>query len=244
GAALLHLHDSSILEKWKKSGIEYVNVIPVDNPLADPFDFELAGIHILKTADIAVKVIERQDPYESVGVFAKVNNKLRIVEYSDLSDIDKTSLDNNGRLIFPLANTGIMSFSIKFIEMNIDKISSIPWHLALKKTKLLDKNEKVWKFERYIFDLFMFTDAISIIKCDRSSCYSALKNAEGDKSVHSVARDLSIRFKQIYEELSGLSAPDREFELASEFWYPSQEMIDYWKDKPLPNQNYIDAYPL
>ena len=244
GSALLHLYESTVLEKWKKLGVEYVNVIPVDNPLANPFDFELAGIHILKIADVAVKAVERQDPHESVGVFAMMNNKLHIVEYSDLSDIDKTAVDSKGGLKLPLANTGLMSFSIKFIEEHVDKVASIPWHLALKKTKLLDQDEKAWKFERYIFDLFIFTDAIYIIKCDRSYCYSALKNAEGDKSVNSVARDLSIRFKQLYEELSGLHAPDREFELASEFWYPSQEMIGYWKGKPLPNQNYIEAYPL
>ena len=45
GNALHLLHHSGLYERWRADGVEYVNVVLVDNPLADPFDAELAGYH-------------------------------------------------------------------------------------------------------------------------------------------------------------------------------------------------------
>ena len=43
GYALHLLYQTGIVDKWRDSGVEYVNVLPVDNALADPFDAELIG---------------------------------------------------------------------------------------------------------------------------------------------------------------------------------------------------------
>jgi UDP-N-acetylglucosamine/UDP-N-acetylgalactosamine diphosphorylase len=247
GAALLDLYRCGILNSWEEVGIEYINIIPVDNPLAEPYDFELAALHAAQGADIAVKAVERSCPLEPVGVLLAINGKLHIVEYSDMDQADKSALDKNGALLFPLANTGLMSFSIEFIKKNICKMSTIPWHIALKNPRLPYggvTEQMVWKFEQYIFDLLPFAQNARVIKSERSFCYSPLKNSVGDKSCATVARDLISRYKQIYEELSGLAAPNCDFELAPEFWYPSENFRKYWKARPLPNKKYINSYPL
>jgi len=49
GSCFESFFKSHVGEQWQKSGIEYLNIVLIDNPLADPYDFELLG-HLLETA--------------------------------------------------------------------------------------------------------------------------------------------------------------------------------------------------
>jgi UDP-N-acetylglucosamine/UDP-N-acetylgalactosamine diphosphorylase len=43
GSLLKLFYQSGIYQKWKEQGIRYLSLNPIDNPLNDPFDFELTG---------------------------------------------------------------------------------------------------------------------------------------------------------------------------------------------------------
>ena len=68
GHSLLTFARSAILKKWKEQGIEYLHVILIDNPLADPFDAELVGFHHQQGVEITLKCTEKSSPDEKMGV--------------------------------------------------------------------------------------------------------------------------------------------------------------------------------
>jgi len=46
--------------------------------------------------------------------------------------------------------------------------------------------------------------------------------------------------REIFKKISGTTPPERPFELAPAFYYPSEELLKQWKGRPLPNQGYIE----
>ena len=244
GKALFHFRNSGLLTSLKKIGVEYINVIPVDNPLADPFDADLIGLQEEEKAEIALKVVERESAQESVGIVASFGGQIRVVEYSDLEEKVRGEKQNYNSLRLPLANIGVMSFSFAFIERSALQMDQIPWHLAYKDAHLHSFIKKMWKFEYFIFDVLPLAQSISIMKACREDCYSPLKNAVGDKSLLTVQNALLKKYQKIYSNLSGLKAPDRVFELDPMFWYPTEEMGLYWKNRALPEKTIIDPISL
>lgn len=249
GKAFLYLSRAGLLENWEKQGVEYINVIQIDNALADPFDVDLIGLHEEFGSDVSLKVVERASAEETVGIIASFNGSVRIVEYSDLTKEERSASDDKGRLKLALANTGLMSFSLKFISSHLKEMEGMPWHLAYKSASVYDKEEgyhqkKMWKFEYFIFDLLEFAKKVAIVKGNREECYSPLKNASGDKSLAVVQSDLLRNYKRLYTVISGCRAPDREFELDTAFWYPTDEIKNRWKNKPLPEKTYIELESL
>ena len=244
GKALLHLKNSGLLKQFQSQGIEYINVIPVDNPLADPFDADLIGLQEEQKGEIALKAVERESAEESVGIIASFSGQIRVVEYSDLDKEARSKKDDQNRLSLPLANIGIMSFSVAFIQRCALQMEQIPWHLAYKDAHLYSSLKKMWKFEHFIFDLLPLAHSVSIMKGGREDCYCPLKNAAGDKSITTVQNALFKKYQKIYSDLSGLKAPERVFELDPMFWYPTEEMRSYWKNRPLPKKQSIEPMSL
>ncbi len=192
GKALELLYRTGIWEKWKKKGIEVVQVMPVDNPLADPFDPELLGVHLQGNFELVLRAVERSHPGEKLGVLGLSNHRLYIREYSELSP------ELQG-LHFSLGNTGIFSCAIDFIK----KIQGepLPWHLARKSGKRItvvdgkvsEEAIETLKLETFIFDLFPMAETFKIILSNRKECFAPLKNAVGKDSLETVADILKHR---------------------------------------------------
>lgn len=195
GKALFHLHNSSIWAKWRERGIEYIQVVPVDNPLAKPFDGELLACHETSHAELVLKCIERVNPEEKLGVIVVKDGQLMIREYSEVSTEVKTGQLPDGRLRYYLGNSGLFSCSMDFVERMAEADFSMPWHLAHKQGECLVETpegwttEKVWiwKFETFIFDLFPSAHSYQIIVGDRKQCFAPLKNLTGPDSPETVA---------------------------------------------------------
>ncbi|NDD58632.1 MAG: hypothetical protein EBZ47_05165 [Chlamydiae bacterium] len=250
GKVLLWLAQSGLLSKLEAQGVEYLNLIPVDNPLAHPLDPSLAGLHETTGCEIALKVMQREDSAEPVGLVASLEGQIRIVEYSDLDESVKSKRDLSEGLLFPYANTGMMSFTVSFIKTHLSDFTGLPWHLAYKSACIFDpvhktqSEKKVWKFENFIFDVFCFSKSIQMIHCVRADSFSPLKNVSGANSIDSVSSDLLKYYKKIYANLSGLPVPEKKFELAPEFFYPSESLKKQWRGRSLPSCDYIEAIPL
>lgn len=200
GKALFHLYKTSIWEKWREKGVEYIQVVPIDNPLAEPFDGELLACHMEDHLDLALKCIERVDPEEKLGVIVEKQGKLMIREYSEVSDSVKTGCTGE-RLTYYLGNSGLFSCSMDYIERMVEGAFEMPWHLAHKRGKRLVSTPNgwepeeawVWKFETFIFDIFPYADSFKVIVGDRKKCFAPLKNLSGADSPEIVAEALMNR---------------------------------------------------
>lgn len=177
GKALKNLFDSGVWKVWKANGVEVVQVIPVDNPKAEPFDGELLAIHEEEQVDLVLKCIRRDSPKEKLGVIGEERGKLMIREYSELTE-------RMQGLGFPLGNTGLFSCSMDFVARAARV--ELPWHLAHKQAGAV----WIWKFETFIFDLFPYANSFKVIISERKNCFAPLKNRSGPDSLETVAKAL------------------------------------------------------
>lgn len=229
---------AGLWEDWKNLGIQYINVILIDNPLADPFDAELIGFHTRKHAHITVKCTQKVQPEEKVGVMVREGEHARIIEYSELSDIEKYSM-LDGRLKYCCANLSLFCFSMDFAGSVVEKHPHLPLHKAWKATKYVNemgvtqasKSAIAWKFEHFIFDLTRYTSKVAALLYPREACFAPLKNYSGQDSITSVQMALQKRDRDIYQAVTGLSPPQHKFELAPEFYYPTADLLAKWKGR-------------
>lgn len=229
---------AGICKKWKESGVQYIHVIVVDNPLADPFDAELYGYHSRTGAEATIKAIMKIDPLEQVGTIVSKRGRPRVVEYSEFPKEELVARNDDGSLRFPLANISLLCFDIDFIDrMGQKKDVSLPWHLARK----LTDGKMIWKFETFLFDLLEYTEKSEVLVYPRETCFAPLKNRSGESSFETVKSALLASDKAAYLKVTGIPAPDKSFELDQSFYYPTNQFLEKWKGKALPDGEYIDA---
>lgn len=222
GSALSLFYQSGIWHQWKERGITCVHVIPVDNPLADPFDCKIEQ----GDADSVVQMILRISPEEKVGVVVQENDKIKIIEYTEFHNTSEQ---------FKFANSGLFSFSMSFIE-RIQGIM-LPLHRHSKTIKLNGEIKEIYKYESFIFDLLSFSEKTRLLLYPRGYVFSPLKNLN---DVAIVQDALYQRDRRQYTLISGLIPPERIFELDQRFYYPTQKLVDKWKGRELPDNSYIE----
>ncbi len=245
GRALFHFYESGIYDRWKKTGIEYVSLMVVDNALADPFDAELIGHHILQKQDITMEAIARKDPYERLGVIVEQNEHLSVIEYSEISDQERQARSADGSLLHPVGNISFFIISMDFIEKAVDHIRSLPLHKAFKQIPEEIRiahalpEQKIWKFEYFIFDILALTKKAQVVIAPREECFAPLKNKEGSDSKETVQELLLQRERKLLEEVAHVPTHNLVFELSPAFYYPTALLQEKWQGK-LPETDYID----
>ncbi|MFZ0564916.1 MAG: UTP--glucose-1-phosphate uridylyltransferase, partial [Chlamydiales bacterium] len=231
GEVFSRLCESGIWQKWEKMGVQMVNVLPIDNPLAAPFDQELFGFHARHQCEVTIKAAMRQESQEEVGVIGSQRNKPIVTEYSEMTESSlKKSL---------IANLGLYCFSMSFI----DKVKnlSLPIHRAKKNVNRMGETVKAWKFEKFIFDVLPASDHSEVWLYPKERCFAPLKNFQGPNNIDAVQAALLSLDRHVYLNISGVEPPpDQAFELAAEFYYPTCVQLAKWEGQPLPNQPYIE----
>jgi UDP-N-acetylglucosamine/UDP-N-acetylgalactosamine diphosphorylase len=223
GYSLHKLMESGIGKQWKEQGIESVMALPIDNPLADPFDAAFCGFHHRRQNEATLKAIERKDKHEKVGVIVRKQNRIAVQEYSEIpSDFEA-----------PLAHINLFCFSLAFIEKM--PAVDLPWHLAHKK----HGSRMVWKFEKFLFDVLTHTEKTGILVYPREDVYAPLKNLEGPHSVETVRRSLADFDRRLLSGLVQMPLPSHLFELDPAFYYPTPGLKKQWQGKKAPDSNYI-----
>lgn len=245
GSSLRHFVDSGIWEEWYQQGVRYLNYVLIDNPLADPFDAELFGYQHKQGADVVVKCTPRRDSQEKVGILIKHEDKVKVIEYSELPEEERTGTLEDGSLKHVCANLSLFSFSMDFVKTAAK--TQIPLHVAHKAVKTLTaegstiqaKEPNAWKFEEFIFDILPLALKVKALLYPREECFAPLKNAEGDASLSTVHAALQARDRQQFQKISEAEPPDRPFELSQQFYYPTPELLEKWKGMTLPKEEYI-----
>lgn len=236
GSCLSQFYKAGIWEKWHKEGVKFVNVVLIDNPLADPFDAELLGFHCRQQDEITLKCTEKRDAEEKVGVLIKQQGHPRVIEYSELSPHERNALSSDGGLKHRCANLSLFCFSMDFIRRTADKTQEMPLHCAWKASRCLDEvgqiiqpgHPNAWKFEMFIFDLLKYATGISALLYPRNQCFAPLKNKVGLDSLETVQEALQARDREIIKQITGHPAPAGEIELAADFHYPTPSLLAKW----------------
>jgi len=224
GRALHALYASGVLGTFKEAGIEYVNMVQVDNPLADPFDADLIGFHAGKGSDISMITVAKESESESAGFLVSKEGELRVVEYSE---------KKGGS--FSFLNIGLYCFTVDFIEKIGRDNVALPLHTAHKK---IDDTRFGSKSEYFIFDIFCYAKKIDVLLKERDECFSPLKNLEGKKGLEEV-RDALIRKDQNrYFAITGKKT-DGVLELSQALYYPTKEDLISWEEKHWPETGYV-----
>jgi len=248
GSTLKSFVDSWVWEKWKRRGIDYMNFIMVDNPLADPFDAELVGYHHRQRSDVTIKCIERTDPLESVGVIVKRGESVRVVEYTEFSESEKKAVGSDGALKYPCANISIFCINMDFIhKVAVESYDLMPYHFAFKAVEYLNREGKTvmsdrpiaWKFEKFIFDFLPLAKKVDALLYPRESVFAPLKNREGASSPSTVRDFLVLKDKSVMESITGQKAPEGIIEIDQQFYYPTAELIEKWKGRAIPKDSYV-----
>ena len=188
GGTYASLRSSGALANMKERGIKWVFIGSVDNALLKMVDTTLLGMAIDKGYEIASKSVVKANPKERVGVFCKMNNHPKVIEYTELPEKMAEEIDQNGELKYGESHIMCNLFTIDAIE----KISKEPlmYHSAFKKNSYIDENGKEvipeepnsYKFESFIFDAFEFFDDIAIMRGKREDDFAPVKNKEGADS--------------------------------------------------------------
>lgn len=184
GSLFLHFDQSGLLSLWEEEGIQFLNILLVDNPLADPFDPNLLGFHAKSGADVTVKCIERRSPEEKVGLLVENQGKLSVVEYSEIDPSENRARNPDTTLKHRYANLSLFCLSLPFAKSLATK--SFPFHRAKKPLSTAPGSPLAWKKERFIFDLLPFAENPKLLVYPRETCFAPLKNREGPDSPETV----------------------------------------------------------
>ena len=177
-----------VLEDMEKRGIEWIFIGSVDNVLLKYVDVLLIGLTAATKNKIGTRTVLKTNPTEKVGVLCKQNNRVKVIEYTELpEDIAKITHDN-GELVFGESHIMCNLFNIEAIKKLVSE--ELEYHVAFKKSAYLDKNgnivkpnkENAYKFEQFIFDSFKMFDNIAILRGKREEDFAPVKNMTGEDS--------------------------------------------------------------
>jgi UDP-N-acetylglucosamine/UDP-N-acetylgalactosamine diphosphorylase len=198
GGMLYALRDSGVLELMKQQGVEQLFYFQVDNVLIKICNPYFIGYHALSGANMSAKIVAKRNPHEKVGVIAKINGEISVIEYSDLSKEDMEAQNPDGNLKYHAGSIAIHMFRRDFIEQLTTENFSLPFHVAHKKIPYLNEQGQLiepqspngYKFEMFIFDALPFAHKVKIMEVRREDEFSPIKNATGSDSPATAKRDL------------------------------------------------------
>ncbi len=247
GSCLPNFVNSGLWEKWSQEGIEYINVILIDNALGDPFPAEVVGFHKRMGSLATIKCMVRASADEKVGVLVQGAEGVSVVEYSEMTESERSAHQQNGALKHQCANMSSFCYDMAFIK-EVTANASISWHLAHKSFPYInEKGDEVtpqhpnaWKYEEYIFDWLPYAQHVNALLFPRKECFAPLKNEIGDDNLESVQQALIHRDIAILEDLSHNKVTTKKIELAQEFYYPTLDLLKRWQNRPIENEGYIE----
>jgi len=215
GGTLLALRRSGCLDRMKLDKVEYISYFQVDNPLVPVVDPLFIGLHALQKSDMSAIMLAKTNAFEKLGNFCISDNKLMIIEYSDLPDEFAKMKNSDGSLRFIAGSPAIHILSCKFVS-DLTKTGrlELPWHRADKKIKFVNDAGKLItpeeangvKLESFIFDALQLAGKTMILEAAREEEFAPTKNKTGVDSVES-CREMLIERDAKRLERAGVKVP-------------------------------------
>lgn len=176
GSVFRSFVQAGLASLFEKKGIDTITVIPVDNPLADPFDEALITYHREHHCEVTLKCVERREGEFSVGVLGQRGEQIEILEYTEMPLEELKAYTEEGKLKYPFANSGQFALKLSFLQQMA--AIDLPLHWVRKKVQVGTQSLWVWKGEQFIFDAFPYAKRVKALCASRDLCYAPLKSLE------------------------------------------------------------------
>ncbi|EKE03073.1 MAG: hypothetical protein ACD_20C00273G0002 [uncultured bacterium] len=162
GSIFESFSESDILTKYLKNKIKYISIVPVDNPLADPFDEKLFGFHKSKKNEVTIKCIVRETADEKKGAIVLKDNKIKVIEYIDIEKDKKYYFSNSGIYVL---NTDFFK-KVRGLDLNYNFV----WKRISNESEIF-----AYKSESFIFDGFDNAKRVNTLVDEKENFYASLK---------------------------------------------------------------------
>ena len=190
GGMLAAMARGGVLDDVQRRGVRHLFYFQVDNPLVDICGREFLGYHLLAESELSTQVIAKRDPLERVGNVVRVDDRLIVIEYSDLSDEAAVVRNPDGSLRIWAGSIAVHVMDTALLRRLADTTEGLPLHIALKKVAHVDPSgariepakPNAVKFERFIFDLMPMAHNAIVVEVDPAKAFAPLKNASGAKT--------------------------------------------------------------
>ena len=204
GGSLKALIDSGSVADMAKRGIEHVSYFQVDDPLVSTINPLFIGLHDLQKSDMSSRSLTKTRPFEKLGNFVSIGDRITIIEYSDLPDEKALEKEDDGRIKYRAGSPAIHILRRDFIEQFASGEIKLPYHRAEKKVSYIDENGNLMspdqpnavKFETFVFDALPLAKNPLILEADRLEEFSPVKNMKGVDSLESSQSDQTKRAKR------------------------------------------------
>jgi UDP-N-acetylglucosamine pyrophosphorylase len=215
GGLLRAMRREGVLDDARRRGVHSVVTFQVDNPMLRLAHPVFLGHHTLASAEMSSLTIRKLGPEERMGVFATVDGRTALVEYSDLPDELARQREPDGSLTFWAGSPAVHCLEVALIErLTAPGAPGLPYHRADKKVPCvtLDGAEvtpdepNAVKFEAFIFDALPLAERVATVETERSDDFSPIKNATGADSPETARRDLNRLYARWLEE-AGVHVP-------------------------------------
>lgn len=237
------LYQKGVLADMQKRGIRHLHVHSVDNILVKVADPVFVGYCVDKQADCGAKVVRKASPSEAVGVVCQVDGRFQVVEYSEITEATANLRDEEGNLVFSAGNICNHFFSTKFLNQIAEQHEKqLKLHVAKKKIAFVndfgekEKPTKVngIKIEKFVFDVFQFSDNFVTWEVPRHTEFSALKNSDdAGKDCPSTARKDVFLLHKHYVEAAGGTVVGDVVEISPLVTYAGENLTGVVKGKVL-----------
>ena len=212
GGTISALKANGLLDDMERRGLSTVFYFQVDNPLVAIADPAFIGLHLLRGADISIKVCAKRDPQEGLGMVVERGGRCEMVEYTEFTDEQKNRRRADGDLYYKFGSVAIHVFSFDFLKR--EAAANMPLHIAHKKiAHCADDGQIVkpdkpngYKFEKFIFDVLPDATTVVNVAFDRADEFSPVKNAEGNDSPATCRHDLVAKWTRWFDEC-GVKVP-------------------------------------
>jgi UDP-N-acetylglucosamine/UDP-N-acetylgalactosamine diphosphorylase len=215
GGSLTALAASGALDDMARRGTDTVFYYQVDNPLVCIAEPAYLGFHAEAGAEMSCKVIRKREPREKMGVVARVDGRLGVVEYTELDDEHANLRDAAGELVYWAGSIAIHVLDTGFVRRSAaDADHILPYHASAKKIPIVDAEGRPvqpsepngHKLERFVFDALPAARRVLVLETRREDEYSPIKNASGADSAETARHDLVAVYRRWLTE-AGLDAP-------------------------------------
>ncbi|XP_001602623.1 UDP-N-acetylhexosamine pyrophosphorylase [Nasonia vitripennis] len=243
GGLYTALKNEGIINDMKSRGINSVHAFSVDNILVKVADPVFLGFCISRSADCGVKVVKKRSADEPVGVVCQVDQKYRVVEYSEILPSTAELQNDKGELVFNAGNICNHYFTVSFLDEIANKHEdSLDLHIAKKKIPFLnesgnkikpDKPNGI-KVEKFVFDVFKYSNNFAVWEVIRENEFSALKNSnEAGVDCPSTARSDILNLHKRWLLNAGAKSVEGDVEVCPLVSYNGENLSDLVNNKSL-----------
>ena len=215
GGLLRAMRNEGVLDDARRRGVRTIGTFQIDNPLLRLAQPIFLGHHALADAEMSNLAIAKLGPDERMGVFATVDGRTALVEYSDLSDELAHQREPDGSLTFWAGSPAVHCLELSFIErLTTSGAPGLPFHRADKRVPYVGADgapvepdgPNAVKFEAFIFDALPLAERVVTVEAERADDFSPIKNATGPDSPETARRDLNRLYAR-WLEAAGVRVP-------------------------------------